>query len=77
VTHFLHGKLTFYGSVLKSIACVTLVRKAADETRITIVKSFRISKVNELVVTRNKLTYTFTGLVISGAGPDVARGLPV
>jgi hypothetical protein len=29
-------KLTFYGRVLKSVACVALVRKAADEIRITI-----------------------------------------
>jgi hypothetical protein len=31
MTQFLPGKVTFYGSVLKSIACVALARKAADE----------------------------------------------
>jgi hypothetical protein len=36
LTQFLPGKLTFYGRVLKSIACVALVRKAADEIKITI-----------------------------------------
>jgi hypothetical protein len=71
-------KLTFYGRVLKSIAYVTLVHKAADEIRITIFfKSFGIKKTNELVVTSNKLTNKFAGLVISGLGPDVARSPPV
>jgi hypothetical protein len=32
---------------------------------------------NELVVTSNKLTNNFAGLVASGLGPDVASGPPV
>jgi hypothetical protein len=52
---FLYGKLTFYGRVLKSIACVVLVFKATDEIRIMIFfKSLGVKKINELVVTRNK-----------------------
>jgi hypothetical protein len=35
LTPFLPEKLTFYGMVLKSIACVALLRKAADEIKIT------------------------------------------
>jgi hypothetical protein len=34
-------------------------------------------KINELVVTSNKLTDNFAGLITSGLGPDVARGPPV
>jgi hypothetical protein len=34
LTQFLPGKLTVYGRVLKSVARVVLVRKAADEIRI-------------------------------------------
>jgi hypothetical protein len=80
LTQFLHGKLTFYGRVLKSTACVALVlRKAADEIRIVIFfyKSFRVNKLNELVVTSNKLTNNFAGLVTSYLGSDMARGPPV
>jgi hypothetical protein len=55
---------------------VTLVRKAADETRITFFTSLEVNKVNELIVTSNELT-NFTGLVASGLGPDVSRGPPV
>jgi hypothetical protein len=78
VTEFLPRKLTFYGRVLKSIACVALVQKAADEIRITIsFKSFGVKKINELVVTSNKLTNNFASLVTNGLGPDVARGPPV
>jgi hypothetical protein len=73
----LPGKLTFYGRVLKSIACVALEHKAAEEIRITIFKHFRMKKVNEFVVTSNKLTNNFAGLVTSGLGPDVARRPPV
>jgi hypothetical protein len=77
LTQFLLGKLTFYGRVLKSIACVALVRKAADEIRITIFfTSFGAEKINELVAS-NKLTNNFAALVTSGQGPDVARGSPV
>jgi hypothetical protein len=44
------------GMVLKSVACVALVPKTADETRITIVfKSFGSKKINELVATNNRL----------------------
>jgi hypothetical protein len=69
---------TVYVGFLKSTACVALVRKAADEIRITIfLKSFGVWKINELVVTSNKLTNNFDGLVTSGLGPDMARGLPV
>jgi hypothetical protein len=54
LTQFLLRKLTIYDRVLKSIACVALVRKAADEIRIAIFfKSFGVKKVNELV-TSNK-----------------------
>jgi hypothetical protein len=35
-TEILPGKLTFYSRVLKSIACVAIVRNAADEIKITI-----------------------------------------
>jgi hypothetical protein len=74
---FLPEKLTFY-RVLKSIACVALVRKAADEIRTTIFfKFFRVTKINKLVVTSNKLTNNFTGLVTSDVGPDLACGPPV
>jgi hypothetical protein len=70
----LPGKLTFYGKVLKSVASV-LVRKAADKTRNTLVfKFFGVRKINEPVVTSNKLTNNLAGLVISGLGP--ARWAP-
>jgi hypothetical protein len=39
-------------------------------------KSFGAKKINELVVTSNKLN-NFAGLVTSGLESDVARGLPV
>jgi hypothetical protein len=72
LTQFLPRKLTFYGSVSKPIACVTLVRKAADEIRITIFfESFGVKKINELVVTSNKLTNNFAVLVTSVLGPRV------
>jgi hypothetical protein len=78
VTKFLNGKLIYYGRVLKSTERVALVRKAADEIRITIFfKSFAVRKINELAVTSNKLTNNFAGLITSGLGPDVARGPPV
>jgi hypothetical protein len=63
---------------LKSVTSVALVCKAADEIRITILfKSFGFKKINELVVTSNKLTNNFAGLVKSGLGPGVVRGPPV
>jgi hypothetical protein len=78
LTQFLLGKLSFYGRFFKSIACVILVRKAAEETRITIFfKSFRGKNINEDVGTSNQLTNNFAGLVTSGLGPDVAFGPPV
>jgi hypothetical protein len=64
--------------VLKSIACMALVRKAADEIRITVFfKSFGVKKINELVVTSNQLTNNFADLVTSCLGQDVACGPPV
>jgi hypothetical protein len=49
--------------------------KTTDELRITITfKSFRVTKINELVVTSNKLTNSFVGLLTSGLGPDVVVG---
>jgi hypothetical protein len=36
LTQVLPGKLTLDGRVLRSIACVVLLHKAADEIRITI-----------------------------------------
>jgi hypothetical protein len=76
LTQFLPGKLTFYGRILKSVAPVTLVRKAADEIRITIFSnhSEQKKKINELVVTSNKLTNNFACLVTSGLGENLARG---
>jgi hypothetical protein len=35
LTHFIPGKLILYGRVLKPVACVLLLHKAADEIRIT------------------------------------------
>jgi hypothetical protein len=71
---FLPGKLTFCCRVLKSVAYVALVRKEDDEIRITILRN---KKVNALVVTDNKLTYNFVGLVTGGLWPDLARGKQV
>jgi hypothetical protein len=66
-------KLTFYDRVLRLIACVALFRKATDEIRITVFFiSLRTKKINELVITSNKLTNNFAGLVTSSLGPDVA-----
>jgi hypothetical protein len=49
---------------------MVLVRKAADEIKITIyfLKSFGVNKINEFVVTSNKLTNNFAGWlqVVSG-----------
>jgi hypothetical protein len=64
--------------VFKSVACVALVRKAADEIRIAVfVQTFSMKKINELLVTGNKLTYNFAGRFQSGLEMDVARGPPV
>jgi hypothetical protein len=72
-------KFTFYGRVLKSIACVALVREAAGERRTAILFQILRSKkiINGLVVTSNKLTNNFGSLVTSGLGPDVPCGPPV
>jgi hypothetical protein len=40
-------------------------------------KSFGVKKINELVVTSNKFSNNFAGLVTSGLGPDVILGPPV
>jgi hypothetical protein len=56
---------------------VALVRKAAYEIRITFSRFFGENKINELVVTSNKLTNNFTSLVTSSLGLDVALGPPV
>jgi hypothetical protein len=62
LTQYLPEKLTFYGTVFKSVACVAIVRKAADEIRITIFfKSIGVKKIDELIVSGNKLTNNFEG----------------
>jgi hypothetical protein len=76
LTQFLPRKLTIYGRVLKSIACVALVCKAAVKIRIMIFSN-PSEKINELVVTRNKATNNFAGLITSDLGPNVARRPPV
>jgi hypothetical protein len=64
--------------VLKSVACVTLVRKAVYGKRITtFFKIFGVKNINEPLVTNNKLTNNFSGLVTSSLEPDVARERPV
>jgi hypothetical protein len=40
-------------------------------------KSYGIKKINELIVTSNKSTDNFAGLLTSGLKPDVTRGPPV
>jgi hypothetical protein len=78
LTQFLPGKLIFYGRVLKSVVCEALVRKAADEIKNRdFFRSFGGKKINELVVSGDKLKNDFAGLVTSVLGPDVARGPPV
>jgi hypothetical protein len=79
LTQILPGKLAFYGRVLKLIACVALVRKAADEIKITIFvfKFLGLKKIYALVAITNKITNNFTGLFTSRLGPDLARGPPV
>jgi hypothetical protein len=47
LTQILHGKLTFYCTVLKLVAGVALVRKTADEIRITISVQILRSKENK------------------------------
>jgi hypothetical protein len=68
-------QVPFYKMVLKSVACMVLTRKAADEIRLTIFfKSFRVKKINELVTTRKKLTNNFEGLITGGLEPVAIRG---
>jgi hypothetical protein len=63
--------------ILKSVACVKLVNKAAEEIRIAIFKSFVIKKINDLVTTSNKLTDNLQGGLASDLESDVAHGSPV
>jgi hypothetical protein len=80
LTQFSPGQLTFDGRILKSTARVALVRKAADETRMTITFSNHSEQrkyLNELVVTSYKLTNNFPVIVKSSHGPNVAHGLSI
>jgi hypothetical protein len=57
--------------------CVATVHTAADEISIVIFfKFFDVKKINEIVLTSNKLN-NFAGLVTSGLGPNAARSPPV
>jgi hypothetical protein len=40
-------------------------------------KSFRVKNINELVITSDKLTNNFMGLVTNGLGSDMASKPPV
>jgi hypothetical protein len=62
--------------ILKSVAFVELVHEATYEIRITISSSFRVKKVNQLIITSNKLTNSFVGLLTSDLRPYV-HGPPV
>jgi hypothetical protein len=54
---------------------VALDREAANKASITFFfKSFEVKKINKFVITSNKLTNNFAGLVTSGLGPDATRG---
>jgi hypothetical protein len=58
---------------------MALVRKAANEIpkdHDFLFKSLGIKKINELVITSNKLKNNFVGLVAVGLVLDVARGQP-
>jgi hypothetical protein len=55
-----------------SIACVTLVCKAADEIK----KSFGKQGTKSVQLTSDKLRKNLAGLVTSGIGPDSARDPP-
>jgi hypothetical protein len=61
-------KFSYYGRGLNSVPCVALARKASHEIRITIYlcKSLSVHEINKLVVTSNKLTNLFAGIVTSG-----------
>jgi hypothetical protein len=74
----LYRKHTFYIKVLRSIACVTLESKAADEIRITILfMIYKTKKLYELVVTSAQLRNDFGGLFTRDLRPGTARGPPV
>jgi hypothetical protein len=73
-------KIAFYGRISGLTACLALVCKAADETRITIsffFKSFGINKINELTVSSNKLIFIVVGWSTRSFVPGVARGPPI
>jgi hypothetical protein len=71
-----HGKRTFYGRVLKSVSCVTVVCKAAAvEASLTIFAN-TLAQGNTLTFSNcNILTSNFASLITNGLGPYVARGL--
>lgn len=50
---------------------------ARNEIRITIFKPFEVKKINEFLLTRNKLTNDFASQVKSNFGSNVARKSPV
>jgi hypothetical protein len=57
---------------------VALIGNAKDEIRIIIFfKSFGVKKINQLVVTGNKLTNNFVHFITSSHGLDVACEPPV
>lgn len=52
---------------------MTLVREVADEIRIAIFLFFKTKKINEFIVTNNKLANNFARLVTGAFELDVAR----
>jgi hypothetical protein len=56
---------------------VSLVLKAAAKIRVTIFSNPSGQKINELVITSNKLTNNYADLIMSGFEPDVARLPPL
>jgi hypothetical protein len=56
---------------------VILVRKAADKVRIKIFVILLSKEINEHVLSSNKVTNNFAGLITSDLGSDVVRRLPV
>jgi hypothetical protein len=55
--------------------CSTFTCKTGDEIRNTVLKSFKVKTINELVVTSNKLTNNSLVVVTSRIGPNAAAGL--
>lgn len=53
---------------------MALVPKQQAREESLFFKSFRVKKINETVVTNNKLMHNFTDLVTSGPGPHVVHG---